>query len=398
MRYKLIILFSFISTFYIGQNLFSNQIILPTDTTKENKIYHYSNIHFGSTHFKLALPLKFYKGGYITNTNKGNLNPIDRTNISGGIIDLNIGGTIYKQNNKFIDGWYVNINWLQSAAIKYPQGLFNAIMDGNSTINNTINLSKVNGHLRNHQKFSFGILKSNWLYGLTIGSINKEINGNLNTNSSIYFKNPYEWNISLDGELNSTTSKTNTFSSNGLSLGIDIIHKNRINKKWNYSIGLNNFGIISFNKKNPIYRIDTSFAFSGFNLQEWSNIDSSIANYTASIDTSFSSNQTTLTPFVLAANSQLKINNALFIYSNFKYTHQSQGNYSLSIGSYKELNKKILLGGGFNYHTISSIQLELFSYYKCDKINLGLKINNLIGLLPNLGKSFGLQTFISWKI
>jgi hypothetical protein len=398
MRHTFIILFSFIVTCFSGQNLFINQMILPLDTTEKNNIYHYSDIHFGSTHFKLVLPLKFYRGGFITNANKGNLDQLEKTNISGGLIDLNIGGTIYKPNNKHIDGWYVNMNWLQSAAVKYPQGLFNAIMDGNASIDNTINLSATNGHLRNHHKFSFGFLKSKWLYGVTIGSINKEINGELITNSSIYFDSPYEWDITLNGEINSSTPSSNSFSTNGLSLGIDIIHKNQINDKWNYNIGLNNFGAILLNNNNPSYSIDTSFVFSGLNLQEWRNIDSSVANYTSAIDTSYSSNQSTLSPFTLAGNLQFKVNNNLLMYSNIKYTHLSQGNYSVSIGGYKKLNQKILIGSGLNYHTISALQWELFSYYQREKTNIGLRLNNLIGIIPSLGKSFGLQTFISWKL
>ncbi|MDG2343932.1 MAG: hypothetical protein P8L23_05085, partial [Flavobacteriales bacterium] len=161
---------------------------------------------------------------------------------------------------------------------------------------------------------------------------------------------------------------------------------------------LNNFGFISFNNTSSIYRVDTSFNFSGFNLQEWRNIDSSIANYTNSIDTSFSTNQITLSPFTFAANTQLKIKNSLFIYSNVKYIHLSQGNYSFSLGTYKKLNDKLLIGSGLNYHNISTFQLEAFSYYNTGKINLGLKLNNLIGVIPSIGKSFGLQTFISWKI
>ncbi len=398
MRYSIVILISLLSTYSSGQNLFSNQLILPLDTTKQNNIYHYSDIHFGSTHFKTALPLKLYRGGFISSANKGKLTPIDRTNRTGGLIDLNIGGTFYKQNNKFINGWYVNMNWLQSTAVKYPQGLFNAIMDGNTTIENSINLSKTTGHIRNHHKFSFGVLRSKWSYGLTIGSINKEINGVLHNNSSIRFNIPYEWNISLDGEINATKPSSSNFTSNGISLGVDIIHHNQKNEKWNYSIGLNNFGIISLNNTSSSYRLDTSFNFSGFNLQEWRNIDSSIANYTNSIDTSFATNQITLSPFTLAANTQLKIKNSLFIYSNMKYIHLSQGNYSFSLGSFKKLNDKLLIGSGINYHSISTFQLEVFSYYNTEKFNLGLKFNNLIGVIPSLGKSFGLQTFISWKI
>ena len=81
-----------------------------------------------------------------------------------------------------------------------------------------------------------------------------------------------------------------------------------------------------------------------------------------------------------------------------KYIHLSQGNYSFSLGSFKKLNDKLLIGSGINYHSISTFQLEVFSYYNTEKFNLGLKLNNLIGVIPSLGKSFGLQTFISWKI
>jgi len=397
-KYISIILLSFTISYSIGQNLFINQLVLPLDTTKNNTIYHYSDIHFGSTHFKLALPLKFYKGGFITNANKGNLSQLEKVNISGGSMDLNAGGTIYKPNNKHIDGWYINMNWLQSAAIKYPQGLFNAIMDGNTNIDNIINLSKINGHLRSHHKFSFGIIKSKWLYGLTIGSINKEINMSLNNNSSILFDNPYEWDIALNGEINSSQPSTNNFTSNGISFGTDIIHKNQNNEKWIYSIGINNFGVLILNKNNPTYSIDTSFVFSGLSLEEWGNIDSSIANYSSILDTSYKSNITSLTPFTLAGNLQFKVNNSLFMYSNVKYTHLSQGNYSFSVGSFKKINDKILIGSGLNYHSISTFQLELFSYYKREKINLGIKLNNLVGIIPSIGKSFGLQTFISWKL
>lgn len=290
------------------------------------------------------------------------------------------------------------MNWLQSTALKYPQGLFNSIMDGNTNIDNAINLSDINGHLRNHHKFSFGILKSKWLYGLTIGSINKEINLNLSSNSSVLFDNPYEWDIAINGEINSSQPNTNNFNSNGVSIGTDLVHKNQNNEKWIYSIGINNFGVLILNKNNPTYSIDTSFIFSGLDLQEWRNIDSSIANYSSIIDTSYKSNLTTLTPFTLAGNLQFKVNNSLFIYSKVKYIHLNQGNYSLSVGSYKTINDKVLIGSGLNYHSISTFQLELFSYYKREKINLGIKLNNLIGVIPSIGKSFGLQTFISWEL
>lgn len=396
MRSFLTLFFSLSICYSIGQNLFNNQSPFPSDTSNKNKVYHFSNIHFGSTHFKLALPLKFYTGGFITNDNKGKATPFDRTNISGGIIDLNVGGIIFNKN-KLIDGWYVNVNWLQSTALKYPQGLFNAIMYGNSNIENTINLSNLSGHLRNHHKLSFGFFKSNWTYGLTVGSINKEITGNFNTNSSILFLPPYEWNIQLNGNINSTNISTNSFSSNGISIGGDIIYKSTFNEKWNFSIGLNNFGLISFNKNNPIYSIDTALNFTGFQWEELRNIDSSIANYTSSFDTTYAKNYTVITPFTIAANSQFKLK-SIFIYSNLKYIHMSQGNYSLSIGGYKKINNNILIGSGINYHSISTFQWEFFTYYQKEKANIGIKLNNLIGIIPNIGKSFGLQTYISWRL
>tara|TARA_B100000900_G_scaffold373110_1_gene353467 strand:- start:393 stop:626 length:234 start_codon:yes stop_codon:yes gene_type:complete len=76
----------------------------------------------------------------------------------------------------------------------------------------------------------------------------------------------------------------------------------------------------------------------------------------------------------------------------------SQGNYSLSIGGYKKINNNILIGSGINYHSISTFQWEFFTYYQKEKANIGIKLNNLIGIIPNIGKSFGLQTFISWRL
>ena len=67
----------------------------------------------------------------------------------------------------------------------------------------------------------FGKFNQKIRYGITIGNIIQENNGQFGRNDFINFSNPYEWNIIANPNMYSIPNTNNFIMKNGNSLGIN---------------------------------------------------------------------------------------------------------------------------------------------------------------------------------
>ena len=217
-----------------------------------------SNFTIGSTHLPINFFKRLYFGGFIDENEKGKINSVNKIQRSGLEIDVNIGVDLFQNKNK---GWYINFQNIITSGAQYHQGVFDLILRGNTEFNENISLGKTAFHFRNHQLFQFGKFSHKIRYGITIGNIIQENNGQFGRNDFINFSNPYEWNIIANPNMYSIPNTNNFIKKNGNSLGINFKISEKIKdlNALKYNFEIKNLGLILLHNNIEKINFDTSF-------------------------------------------------------------------------------------------------------------------------------------------
>ena len=372
------------------------------DSTKfrtSKVIFSESRINIGSNHLPISFFSKFINGGEITEKDKGSLDYINSINISGFEFDNSYG---IKFNCKDKVGWYFKYQHLTTGAAKYSQGLYNLIFDGNQSINEFIDLSQTAFHFRKHQIIHFGFFKKKISFGLAVGNILNEYQGNLADGDFILFKNPYMWEITSSPNILVLNNKPNSIFKNGNSIGLDFkfrgdIMKNK-SKYLSYNIDIQNLGLMYLHNEFGQLDNDTSFIYSGLSIEEIINFETTLDNLNNSISPNYNlENIIQISPFTLKGELNLELEKTNLSSGIF---HRFSSNYRprIFIGLDKQVNKKISLGTNISYGGYNQIQLVGKLKIEFKKSNFQFNLLNVPALIPTLGKSLGLNLQMQWQI
>ena len=370
---------------------------IPKKTTKFEAISSfYSSI--GSTHLPVNFFNKIYFGGFIDEREKGNSYSIDKNQRSGFETDMNFGVNIYQENSE-LNGWYFSLQKKISAAGKYQQGLHDLIFRGNEDLNQQISLENTKFHFRNHQLINFGKFYKNFSFGLVIANILQEFNGRFGENDLINFNNNYNWNIVVNPNISFVRNNNNFFKKNGNSLGLNFrIKDNYKMTNLEYEIEIKNLGVMLLHSNIETINYDTSFSYSGLSFDQITNI----TNFSSEISTQFqaysSKNRIILTtPFEFKFNVAKSINN-LELFAGVFYRNNSQYLPKSYFGFNYINEKKLNYGSNLSYGGYNNFQWGINTSYNTEKINAQIILQNCLGLIPSLGRSFGIILNLKWEI
>lgn len=358
-----------------------------------------NQISINSTHLPLSFFKKVYLGGMIDEKDKGVTNNIKKNNTSGFELDFHLGyKTINNLKNK---GWYVSLQSLSTAGAKYSQGLFNMVFVGNKSISESINLESTSFHYRNHQIIHFGFIKKHWSFGISVGNILNEYQGGFGTDDQILFKSPYLWEINMHPNL-LILDNNSSIIKNGNSFGFDLDYSKDIDQssksKFSYSIGLNNIGLMSLHNNLKKYSSDTSFNYEGLNINQIMNFDSTISDFINQIEPSIENqSEIQITPFIAYGEVIYHINN-IQLFTGLFYRHNSQYIPRLNMGIEKKINNKFNLGTSISYGGYNKFQWGANMKYYFNNLDFQINIINIFGFIPSIGKSFGINLKIQWRI
>ena len=388
--------------------LLSTNILLGQDSLaynteqKNNKTIEFINNTFtevGSDHIPFGFFAKFLFGGNISEKEKGNLDAYEKYRRSGFEIDQEFGIKVLNSNSE--NGWYLNFQHLNSGAITYPQLLYNAVFDGNTNIENEISLDQMKFHYRKHQIFHIGIVRKNLEIGFAIGNILEENYGKLNTENQLLFNNPYEWTVDINPEMVITENTNNFLLQNGNSLGLDLRIFKKIEKnkgQFYYDISLKNIGVVILHNNIKELNYDTTFVYSGLRIEDLINIDSTLQNLSSDLEPqNINQNKIITSPFTFNSHFSYLFKNMTY-YSTVFYRHNSQYLPKIKFGCRHNINKNISLGTQISYGGYTKFQWGSQIIIEHQKLLYSISINNLLGAIPSVGKSFGINFHLKWQI
>ena len=372
------------------------------DSINKTSITSYSNnyISINSTHIPINFFRKLYSGGMIEEKDKGSTEKLKRQNISGFELDFSLGLKIF--NKKKLSGWYLNFQNLSTGGAKYSQKLFNLIFIGNKDISDQIDLENTSFHFRKHQLFHLGFIQKKMSIGMCFGNIINEYQGEFSDGDYFSLYSPYLWEVAVQPSFLILENKPKSIIKNGNSIGFDFEYrsenKSSENKKFNYSFLVNNLGVMIFHDYYKKYEIDTSFYYQGLSIDEISNIDSTILNYSTIIEpNNISENEFQISPFFTYGEFNYQLNN-FKIFTNLMYRHKSQYLPRLNIGIEKRTTNKLALGTSLSYGGYNKFQWGTNLIYSENNFDLIINVNNIFGFLPSLGKSLGFNFKLNWNL
>ena len=352
----------------------------------------------GSTHLPMNFFNTIYFGGFIDESEKGNSYSIDKNQRSGFETDMSFKVNIYQEKSE-LNGWYFSLQNKISSAGKYQQGLYDLIFRGNEDWNQQISIGNTNFHFRNHQLINLGKFYENFSFGLVIGNILQEYNGCFGENDLIDFNNYYNWNVVINPNISFVRNNNNAFLKNGNSLGLNFKLKNKFKTtNLEYEIELKNLGLMLLHSNVETINYDTSFTYAGFSFDQITNI----TNFSSEISTSFQPDSSTnriisTTPFEVKFNVVKSLNN-LELFAGTFYRNNSQYLPKSYFGFNFRNERKLNYGSNLSYGGYNKFQWGINTSYHTEKLNAQIVLHNCIGLIPSLGRSFGIVLNLNWKI
>jgi hypothetical protein len=352
----------------------------------------------GSTHLPVNFFNTIYFGGFIDESEKGNSYSIDKNQRSGFETDMSFKVNIYQEKSE-LNGWYFSLQNKISAAGKYQQGLYDLIFRGNEDWNQQISIGNTNFHFRKHQLINFGKFYENFSFGLVIGNILQEYNGSFGDNDLIDFNSNYNWNVVVNPNIYFVRNNNNIFKKNGNSLGLNFKLKDNFKTTdLEYELEMKNLGVMLLHSNIETINYDTSFTYAGFSFDQIKNI----TNLSSEISTSFQPDSSinriiSTTPFEVKFNIVKSINN-LELFAGAFYRNNSQYLLKSYFGFNFRNEKKLNYGSNLSYGGYNKFQWGINTSYHTEKINAQIVLQNCIGLIPSLGRSFGIVLNLNWKI
>lgn len=305
-------------------------------------------------------------------------------------------------------GHYVNIESAGSQGLIFSKDLFNIIFEGNGNyVGDTAWLSRTEYSGYGYQKIGFGIAnKGKFKAGLGILNFTNYRSGILD--KSYLYTSPAADSIFLEAE---GRFKNGTGSSTGIGIGIDfeivsnlLSTDSIVSSSRGFVLGARNLGVYIGNSNTQHYRMDTSYSFTGFEVNSLTDIQAELFASEKLTDTLLPNAESKRHFELLPAEVYFyspadPIGKKLQVIYGFRYRIKSATQAMVTFGINYRASEQLqlntyLIGGGFNY-----VQWGVSLDKKFNQVNLGLGFNNMIGLLSKegYGKSASLTLKYTFK-
>jgi hypothetical protein len=412
MKYLIFTLIGLSSAHLFSQNLIE---VFDDSINSGHEINISSFNYYSSNSFNNDLTNKFIYGGEITTEIKDfNQTKLGKGNALGLEAEqkfeyVNYNLTPFKKWSDL--GLIFNIGDYNYASSNISSDLFNIAMYGNTNYKgDTMNFSFTHGQYLHLQKIGFGLVHKKSKSSLTLSYVsgNKSIDYRLGNTWMHTSPLTDSINFNLNAEGHYTDSTQSYFSAKGHGFSIDLNHNfmylNKKDKRQIINFKLGNLGFVIWDKETNYNYIDSSQTYSGFDILNLINRDTSKA--LISSDTlglySNKSNQLELLPFELSIEkladrySDQKIQ---LIYG-FKSIISSDYKPYLFVGAYYSPNQKIGVSSRLAYGGFGGFKFGLnANYWIKDKFSITLGSQDLVGFISNkhgYGKSLNFTTRIKF--
>lgn len=272
----------FVFMFIISSPLWSQRLSEPVLLNSEGKnhfIKTEAEAYHSSQDLTNEFTNKFIRGGFIDSTlKKGILDQLKTENHIGA--ELNYGINYYCRKTQFFGlpawGWFFGLSNHENYNLGFSKNSFELAFFGNKTFaGKTVELAPLQFNLLRFQKLSAGIFHKETHSRIGIGFIKAEDFISLNMGSAQLYTEASGAELSLSLQENlmrSDSLNKGFFASNGFGMATDLeiflnAGKNRnVNFKNTFKISLQNFGFIQWNKSTLSQTLDTSYNYTGFEI------------------------------------------------------------------------------------------------------------------------------------
>ncbi len=347
---------------------------------------------------------KFVRGGHITEEIKDNsFNRHGAINRIGGVMGGEVEYRNYTKRLFKSKDWGFNIKagYNTFGAAIYSKDLFGAIFYGNQRYEGeTMDFSGSRFTLLTYQKVGIGLIsaKSKSSVSLNFYNISNRTTGDLRKAEIFQHEDGETIDITMQGQFEQTNSKK---FNQGIGIGIDADFKFPVNWLGNRTayiqFSAKNIGVAHMYEKQKVYSFDTTFTFSGFQMEDFIGESSVFQDTTFSfLDTlgisSTERNRTEMLPgFIQVAKIVDNMQEAKWqsffgvrVYTTVLYSPYVFGGVDYRAASWLHLGANIAYGG------FGKLRGGIYAGAQFKKYSVGLSSENITGWFTrnSSGQSF----------
>lgn len=349
----------------------------------------------------------FYQGEFITNELKNNTraNLSDKNRFGA---DISLKSTWFGKDSIYHD-WKpsIGLSHRQFVASSFSDDLFNTVFYGNGMFaNNTASFDGLKMNYLAYQSIDFGLyrLTENQKIGFSLGIVKGSQFIDLDSPQSSLFTstNASQLDFILSGSMKtSDTSKTNLSAWNGTGLKGDFFYEKTLKNGDQIGGSINDLGFISFNKQSLDYTLDSSYSFTGIEINNLLSPSDSMLNLTTDVDSLIpnaeTGSQMRLTPAKLTLYYVKKVSKSEIQISfdqvlNAVYFPHLQLNYVYKVNELIKPSFHIGYGGFTNEHFGLGIN------FSQSKFDINLQARAIQGLIGPSGLSHTFFGQLKWNI
>jgi len=381
------------------------QLKAQNDTSHQVVIESYIDVSSSSIRSDFLKAL--YQGEFITNELKNNT----RANLSN---NNRFGADIYLKSTWFgkdtiYNNWKptIGISYRQFVASSFSEDLFNTVFYGNGLFaNNTATFNGLNMSYMAYQSIDFGLYRliKNKKIGFSLGIVKGSQFINLDSPQAFLFTstNASQLDFVLSGSMKtSDTSKTNLSAWNGTGLKANLFYEKTLKTGDEFGASLNDLGFIAFNQQSLSYTLDSTYTFSGVEINNLLSPGDSMLNLITDVDSLIPSaaigSQMRLTPTKFTLYYVKKVSNSEIHFSldqvlNTSYFPHVQLNYLYKVNDLIRPSFHIGYGGFTNEHFGLGIN------FSQSKFDINLQARAIQGLVDPSGLNHTFFGQLKWNI
>jgi len=396
-----------------SQSIVAQLLPISYDTLEiEHELIINGGVDYYSSAIEKDITSKFIRGGFIDQAMK------DRSFSKHGAVNrlggIGLGSIEYRNYNKRIFkkknwGYVIKGSYDAFFGALYSKGLFGLAMYGNEQYRGeTIDGSGTNLSMTTYQKIGFGLIdsKTKSSVSLNVYNVNNRMTAQMRKFELTQDLAGDNIELVLDGEI--STANSNKFNQ-GIGFGVDVDFKLPISYGKNNSTAFvqfqaQNIGFAYMYEKQKVYRLDTTFTFSGLEFNQLVGDDSFFGDSLSLLDslgvTSSLKNKTVMLPGFIQVGKIVDEHSTKKLQSFFGLRLYPTLIYSPFIyagANYKPL-EWLNVGANVSYGGFGKFKTGLYSSVRFSNYSIGLATENLIGFFSKKANGESLFIKLRWAI
>lgn len=395
---------------FLGQVTFAQQTlpIAHDSTVLKREFVLHSSAQLHSNHLNAAASRKILFGGFITDDEIGRaVDQLkeDGINRTGAVFNLDMVYADYQANlfGKKQWGYVVTAGHQTYLGTSYQSDVFRLLAQGNTQTPEIVDLTDTRFYQMSHHKLGFGILEKQTRSYFALNFIGSAGFQNMDMMNGVFRQNSTKDTTDLI-LIGSYSGNTSAQFLRGLGVGIDVDLRMPVkvkDKEVIVQVLAQNVGFVNMNKNTYNYQLDTTYRYTGFNLQQIQDLTdnpSFILEDSLNLARQTGSSTQWLPGFVQVAkivnrNAPQKFQAfyGLNVYTQIIYMPQAFA------GAHWQANEKFAAGIHGHLGGFGGARLGCYAEMRLGQFNLGLSSQDILGTAANLGFGHSLLFRLSWQ-